>query len=287
MTSPAPAATRSAPASPRMSHGVRARSARAASSPCTPAALQTSRQIACASSSRGMSTSRSPLLMVTDSRCGNANSHSTRPPTTPRIGGGIPGRIEAEMRVDDGAEFRRRLQARQQRRRRARRHRQHDDIVGRRARSCRSPNFNSPIALPVVANSRSSWPNWIAGALVLQQLDRGSTSTALSPSRAISGRQACPPASSVSRTIAPARPAEPSGGSTLSAASSSGCTSRWYSVPSQGIASPTSLSGACPDQRRQCQIIEQLGIGDAARLVEHPERQSAVAEVELPALAGR
>jgi len=52
-------------------------------SPCTPEALQISRQIACASSSRGISTSRSPLLMVIDSRCGNANSHSTSPPTTP------------------------------------------------------------------------------------------------------------------------------------------------------------------------------------------------------------
>ena len=60
-------------------------------SPATPAALQTSRQIACASSSRGMSTSRSPLLIVTDRRCGNANSHSTSPPTTPRIGGASRG----------------------------------------------------------------------------------------------------------------------------------------------------------------------------------------------------
>ena len=123
--------------------------------------------------------------------------------------------------------------------------------------------------------------------LSCSSLIAGSTSTALSPSRAISGRQACPPASSVSRTIAPARPAEPSGGSTLSAASSSGCTSRWYSVPSQGMASPTSLLGACPDQRHQCQIVAQAGVGDAARLVEHPERQPAVAEIELPALAGR
>ena len=149
------------------------------------------------------------------------------------------------------------------------------------------PNFSSPTLPPVIANSRSSWPNWIEAPLSCSSLIAGSTSTALRPSRAISGRQACPPASSVSRTIAPARPAEPSGGSTLSAASSSGCTSRWYSVPSQGIASPTSLSGACPDQRRQCEIIAQLGIGDAARLVEHPQRQPAVAEIELPALAGR
>ena len=113
-------------------------------SPCSPAALQTSRQIASASSSRGISTSRSPLLMVTDSRCGNANSHSTRPPTTPRIGRHIPRRIEAEMRVDDGAEFRRRLQARQQRRGRTRRNRQHDDVVRAERDTSSAPNFSSP-----------------------------------------------------------------------------------------------------------------------------------------------
>ena len=45
------------------------------------------------------------------------------------------------------------------------------------------------------------------------------------------------------------------------------------------------LVGPCPDQRHQCEIIEQAGIRDAARRIEHPERQPAVAEVELPALA--
>src|SRR5579872_3492861 len=34
-----------------------------------------------------MSTSLSPLLMVTDRRWGNVKSHSTRPPMTPRMGG--------------------------------------------------------------------------------------------------------------------------------------------------------------------------------------------------------
>jgi len=89
------------------------------------------------------------------------------------------------------------------------------------------PNFNSPTLSPAIANSRSSCPNWIEAPLSCSSLIAGSTSTALRPSRAISGRQACPPASSVSRTIAPASPADPSGGSTFSAASSSGCTSRW------------------------------------------------------------
>ena len=151
-----------------------------------------------------------------------------------------------------------------------------------------SPNFSSPTlsaAMRELAQFMAE-PD-AARPCPASSLIAGSISTALRPSRAISGRQACPPASSVSRTIAPASPAEPSGGSTLSAASSSGCTSRWYSVPSQGMASPTSLLGACPDQRRQREIIEQAGVGHAARLVEHPERQPAVAEIELPALAGR
>ncbi len=43
----------------------------------------------------------------------------------------------------------------------------------------------------------------------------------------------------------------------------------------------------CPNQRHQCEIVAQAGVGDAARLVEYPERQPAVAEIELPALAGR
>ena len=50
--------------------------------------------------------------------------------------------------------------------------------------------------------------------------------TGPSPARAISGRQAWPPRASVSRTIADASTAEPSRGSVLSAASSSGWTSR-------------------------------------------------------------
>ena len=53
------------------------------------------------------------------------------------------------------------------------------------------------------------------------------------------------------------------------------------------MVSPTSLLRRCPDQRHQRQIIEQAGVGDAARLIEHPQRQPAVAEVELPALSGR
>ena len=185
-----PAAARFVPAWPRRWRGARARSATAAVRPRRRAALQMSRQIACASSSRGISTSRSALLMVTDSRCGNANSHSTSPPTTPRIGRLSLRRIEAEMRIDDGAEFGRRFQARQQRCGGARRNRHHHGIAGLMA-TLSSPNFNSPTRFADIANSRSSCPNWMLAPLSCSSLIAGSTSTALRPSRAISGRQAC------------------------------------------------------------------------------------------------
>ena len=61
---------------------------------------------------------------------------------------------------------------------------------------------------------------------VADSASAGSISVAPSPSRAISGRQARPPAASVSRTMAAASRAEPCGGSMLSAASSSGSTRR-------------------------------------------------------------
>src|SRR4029078_6969297 len=56
----------------------------AAGNPVKPAP---SPQIFFASSSRGASMSRSPALMVTESRPGNANSHCTVALSTPRIGG--------------------------------------------------------------------------------------------------------------------------------------------------------------------------------------------------------
>ena len=185
----------------------------------------TSCQIVRASSSRGMSSSRSAPLIVTESRSGKANSHSIRPLTTPIIGGRCWRRIEAEVRVDDGAEFRRRRQAGHQRGRRPRRHREDDGVVraerdGLIARIERRD--------PVVR--QGELPHFVAdidaAAFGANESSAGSISTELSPSRAISGRHACPPASSVSRMIAPASAAEPSGGSMLSAASSSGWTSR-------------------------------------------------------------
>ena len=52
-----------------------------------PVTAATSRQMSAASASRGVSSSRSAPLMVTDSRSWKANSHSTVPLMTPMIGG--------------------------------------------------------------------------------------------------------------------------------------------------------------------------------------------------------
>ena len=83
--------------------GGQARSARAAS-----------RQISAASSSRGRSMSRSALLIVTESRSGKANSHSMSA-VDDAEDRRLPGRRrDAEMDVEDGAEFVRRRQARKE-----------------------------------------------------------------------------------------------------------------------------------------------------------------------------
>ncbi len=164
--------------------------------------------------------------MVTDRRCGNANSHSTSPPTTPRIGGMSFGGSKRKCAFTIARNF--------------------DGVFSPGSSDAAerggtaittassawtvtvsSPNLSSPTRFADMSNPRNSCPNWTLAPLSCSSLIAGSTRTALKPSRAISGRQACPPASSVSRTTAPASPADPSGGSTFSAASSNGCTSRW------------------------------------------------------------
>ena len=106
-----------------------------------------------------------------------------------------------------------------------------------------------------------------------------------SPSRAINGRHALPPVASVSRTTAAASAAEPSRGSMFSAASRTGCTSRWYSGPEHSMHSPTarrpSTRAAAPNAD-----IRRAGARDPAARIENPPRQ-AVADPQPPALAGR
>jgi hypothetical protein len=181
--------------------------------------------MSCASCSRGAFISRSAPLMVIDSLSRNGKIQSTSPLTRPRIGGVSAGGVQRKcaFRIDTnwvGAL-----------------------IPGRIVAACRagtasttlspeasailsSPKVSEAIRSPDFSTLCSSWSKRTVAPRSRSSLTAGSTNTLLRPSRAISGRQARPPASSVWRMIAPASPAEPSGGSIFKAASSRGCTRR-------------------------------------------------------------
>ncbi len=114
----------------RRSRGARARSARAAASAAARSTLATSLQIFCASASRGVSSSRSAALIVTESRPGKAKIHSVVAVEHADDRRLVGGRLDAEMRVDDGAELGRRLQAGHERGCGIRRHREDHDVLG-------------------------------------------------------------------------------------------------------------------------------------------------------------
>ena len=95
-----------------------------------PVRLATSPQIVFASSSRGVSMSRSPALMVTESRPGKGEQPLHRAVEHAEDRRLRRRRLDAEMRVDDGAEFARHCQIAHQRRRDVRRHRKDDRVVG-------------------------------------------------------------------------------------------------------------------------------------------------------------
>ena len=79
--------------------------------------------------------------------------------------------------------------------------------------------------------------------------------------------------------------AEPCGGSMLSAASSSGSTSRSIERPLAGDDLADRLAGRRPQQPRQRQIVERPRSRHAPARIENPERQPAVVEAQRPALA--
>ena len=151
------------------------------------------RQIACASSSRGMSTSRSPLLMVTERRCGNANSHSISAADDAESMAGSPrGGSKRKCALTMARNLVGVCQARQQRCGGARRHRQHHGVVRAEAQSLSSPKFSSLTRVRRRSRIRAAHGrNGCRPPLSCSSSIAGSTSTALRPSRAISGRQAC------------------------------------------------------------------------------------------------
>jgi len=159
----------------------------------------------------------SALLMVIDRRCGNANSHSTSPPTTPRSAA-CPSADRSENAHSRSPGIWTAFSARQQRRRRARRHRHHHGIVW--------PDGDGVVAKLQFANAFADIANIAqlmleldAGALVLQQFEsRVRPAPRSSPrARSAAGKPGPLPAASPAHRAGKSR--GPSGGSTFSAAS--------------------------------------------------------------------
>ena len=135
-------------------------------------------------------------------------------------------RLDAEMRVDDGAEFGRRLRGPGPAPTRRRAGRPGSPRRRRQARCCRRRNRALRPACRTRAGDGADGPSRTGLLRSRRNASAGSISALPRPSRAISGRQAWPPVASVSRITAPASAAEPADGSMLSAASSSGRISR-------------------------------------------------------------
>jgi hypothetical protein len=190
------------------------------------------------------------------------------------------------MRIHDRPEFGRRFQARKQRRGGARRHRHHHRIIRR--------DRDGVVAKLQVADMGSRhgelaqfMPELDAGALVPQQPDRGfDQNRAQSVARdqraaGVSPRQQRFPHHGAGE------PRRPLGRIDVERRQQQRLHQPLVerALARDGVADPFALS--CPNQRHQCEIIGQPGVGYAASLIEHPQRQPAVAKVDLPALPCR
>src|SRR5215813_5067824 len=205
------------------------------------ATAATSRHNCLASVSRGVSSRRSAALIVTDNRPGNVKSHSIVPFTIPVMGasstGGSKRKCALTMARNCAGVVRSGTRA--------------AAMLGGTARitsaspvATLSSRKSSVVTLSCARPSaRSRCPNTTFALCWLRECSGGATKTSPSPSWAISGRQALPPATNVSRRIAPARHALASFGSMLSAASQSGRAKRWYSVPVHFTAAQTVFVG--------------------------------------------
>ena len=196
-------------------------------------------------------------------------------------------RLDAEMRIDDGAELVGRLEAGHERGGRVGRHRKDDGVLAARARwsRCRSRAHR-----PGLREKRMACNWWPRRTVALRSAQaapaRARSSVWLRPSRAISGRQALPPAASVSRTTAPASAADPSGGSMLSAASKQRPHQPLVDDAVEADDLADRLVACRPQQPRQRQIVERLRARNALAGIENPPRQRAGVEAQRPALAG-
>ena len=130
--------------------------------------------------------------MVVATRPGKANTHSVVLLTSPRIGGWYGRRLDTEMRVDDGAKFGRRFEAGDQCGGRVRRDGQDHHVIVRESNAIALPKSSDfdPRVGGAQAMELVSEPH--RAVALAQEARAQARSCALpSPSRAISGRQAC------------------------------------------------------------------------------------------------
>ena len=190
------------------------------------------------------------------------------------------------MRIDDGAEFVRRLQARQQRGRGARRHREHDGIVGRDGDGVVAEiQFADMIGGHRELAQLVTEPD--GRALALQQFYGGLDQDR---AQAVARDQGTAGLAARQQGLAHDRAGKP--GRALGRIDIERGEQQRLHQPlvQRAVArdrAADQLVGACPNQRRQCEIVDQAGVGDAALFVEHPGRQPGGAEIECPTLAGR
>ena len=191
------------------------------------------------------------------------------------------------MRVHDCAEFGWSFEAGQQCGCGARRNRDHNGIVGPDRNTIVAAEFQSVNALRAHHELAQLVTETDAGAFVLQQLDRRldqNRAQAIAgdqrPARLSAGEQGFPhhragkARGTLGRVDVERRKQQRLHEAVVE-----------HALAGYGIADQ--LVGRRPNQRHECEVIGQTGIGDAASLIEHPQWQPAVAEVELPALPGR
>ena len=239
-----------------------------------------------ARSSRGSFIRRSAPLIVTLRRCGNANIHSISPLMTPRIGGH---RMAASKRK---CAFRMRgtrsaSHAGHQRGRRSRRHSEDDDIVGAELDGVVA-EVSAATRFPANEILCSSCSKLTSAPLSFSCLIAGSTSTVLSPSRAISGRQAL--------AAGEQRLAHDGAGKPRRSLRRLDVERREQQRPHQ-LLIQRALAGdrwsirsefrAGPEQRHQREIVERPGVRARGGACEKSRTGAAAVEPQRPALSGR
>ncbi|MGY4336233.1 hypothetical protein ACVWW3_001139 [Bradyrhizobium sp. LM2.9] len=191
------------------------------------------------------------------------------------------------MRIHDGAEFGRRLQAGQQVGGGARRHRHHDDVA--------SADLDQILAaeiqradLAVIGREGTQFVAELNGVPALGQEFHGGLDQNVTESVARDQGAAGLPAGE--QRLAHDRAGKPR--RAFGRIDVERCEQQRlhqalieHALAGNGFADQRLFRR--PDQRRQLQIIGEPGVGNAATLVEHPGRQPTVAEIDLPALPGR